>query len=155
MSNKCFHDGRQLQCYRSPWGNGLSHSLSLTFSMSSATEVQLSSPSMSFTCPCVTARLQCASLFLWEVSEGFQRVGDDFCLAPHLSVAYLNHAHSYHPSHCPPISLSLSLSLLSHAANMSLLHLALPCFTLSSKQRHISQSVAQMTTDRESQHLLS
>lgn len=108
-------------------------------------------PSMSFTCPCVTARLQCASLFLWEVSQGFQRGGDDFCPAPHLSVAYLNHAHSYHPSHCPPIS----LSLLSHAAKMSLLHLALPCFTLSSKQRRISQSVTQMMTDRESQHLLS
>lgn len=86
--------------------------------MSSATEVQPSSTS--FTCPCVTARPQCASLFLWEASQGFQRVGDDFCLAPHLSVAYLNHAHSYHPSHCPPISLSLSPSAVTCSKNATL-----------------------------------
>lgn len=86
-------------------GKGLSRSVW----MLSATEVQPSSPSVSFICPCVTVQPQCASPFLWEESLGFQHVGEDFCLAPHLSFAYLNHAHSCHPSHCPPISLSLSL----------------------------------------------
>lgn len=76
----------------------------------SATEVQSSSlsPSVSFICPCVTVQLQHASQFLWELSLGFQCVGEDFCLAPHLSVTYLNHAHSCCPSHCLPIFLSLS-----------------------------------------------
>lgn len=51
-------------------------------------------PSVSFTCPCVTVRLQRAPALLWEVSLGLRRVGEDLCPAPHLSVAYLNHAHS-------------------------------------------------------------
>lgn len=107
-----------------------------------------SPPSMSLICPCVTVQLQCASLFLWEVSLGFQHVGEAFWLAPHLSAAYLNQAHTCHPSHCPPISLSAVTS-----SKISLIHLAQPGITLSVKQRHISQSVTQMMTDRELRYL--
>lgn len=97
--------------------------------MLSATEIQPSSPSVSFICPCVTAQLQCASLFLWEVSLGFQHVGEDFCLAPHLSVAYLNHARSCHPSHCPPISFSLSAVKCSKYHSFILFYPASLCFS--------------------------
>lgn len=108
-----------------------------------------SPPSMSLICPCVTVQLQCASLFLWEVSLGFQHVGEGFWLAPHLSAAYLNQAHTCHPSHGPPISLSAVTS-----SKISLIHLAQPSITLSVKQRHISQSVTQMMTDRKLSELL-
>lgn len=104
----------------------LSLSLSLFLNTLCHGGMQPSSPSMSFMCPCMTVQLQRTSPFLWEVSLGFQRVGEEFCLAPHLSVAYLNHAHSCHPSHCPP---NLSLSAVTRS-KISLFHLARPCFTL-------------------------
>lgn len=83
-------------------GKGLTFSLACSVSVLSAS---LPLPA-SFMCPCVTVQPQCASPFLWEASLGSQCVGEDLRLAPHLSVAYLNHAHSCHPSYCLPISLS-------------------------------------------------
>lgn len=67
-----------------------------------------------------------AAHFAVSVGGISERVGEEFCLAPHLSVAYLNHAHSCHPSHCPP---NLSLSAVTRS-KISLFHLARPCFTL-------------------------
>ena len=108
---------------------GSSGFLSLPFSLNAlchrGTAILPLSRSLSFICPCVTVQLQCASPFLWEVSLGSQCVGEDLRLAPHLSVAYLNHAHPCHPSHCCPISLSAVT-----CNKISLFHLALPCFTL-------------------------
>lgn len=54
--------------------------------------------------------LQPASLSQWEVAMGALSVGEDLSLALPLSVPYLNHAHSCHPSRCLPISLPLRLS---------------------------------------------
>lgn len=89
---------------------------------------------MSFICPCVTVQLRSASQFLWEVSLGSQCVGEDFCLAPHLSIAYLNHAHSCHPSCRLPISLSAVTR-----SKISVFHLVVPCFTLFFEtKRHFS-----------------
>lgn len=82
------------------------------------------SPCVSFMCPCLTVQLQHASQFLWELSLGFQCVGEDLCLAPHLSVTYLNHAHSCYPSHCLPIFLSISA-----VTQQNITHFALACFT--------------------------
>lgn len=103
---------------------GKSLSFSLSFSLTALCHggTAILPLSVSFTCPCVTVRLQCASPLLWEVSPASQCVGEDFSLAPHLSVAYLNHAHSCHPSHCLPISLLVTCS--------KIFHLALPCSAL-------------------------
>lgn len=74
-----------------------SFSLSLNALCQVATAILWLPPtSVSFIRPCVTVKLQRASPLLWEASLGSQCVGEDFCLASHLSVAYLNHAHSCH-----------------------------------------------------------
>lgn len=89
----------------------------------------------SFICPCVTVQLQCASQFPWEASLGFQRVGEDFCLASQLFVAYLNHAHSCHSSYCQALPF-----------NATLLHFV---FLTKKKRRRLSLSVTKIMTDRE------